>query len=392
VLTKAALRQGAKRVVLKVPPFRRLYEKRHERIQAEQHAHRRTPPPKMAKAFAPRFIGTDQGAASRPIPPPNEVLFRVGVRDLGQIENPRFSGILIPEPEIGAKREGIDSTFLDDAEDYYERFQGFEYWRMLIDAASRRVGIAAPELVVEFGSGFGNSTLPMLDLFRRAHVIATDLSPNLLAILRRLLDAHDVADRCTVVAMDAHRDYIRPASADLVVGSAILHHLADPGLFIERAMAVLKPGGCAIFFEPMEAGHAILRLILLAVAAEAKRRRDKSPGVRWLETWRTALEPQLYRDRLSGWRERNDKWVFPRSVLDEIGRRAGAREFIVYPLHDNDRQFSRSAKYALKTYGGFEPDAIPTWAWQIFDEFDRTHFSPELLTDFALEACIIYRK
>jgi SAM-dependent methyltransferase len=246
--------------------------------------------------------------------------------------------------------------------------------------------------VVEFGSGFGNSTLPMLDLFPQAHIIATDLSPNLLVILRRLLDARAVADRCAVVAMDAHRDYIRPGSADLVIGSAILHHLVDPAVFIERAMAVLKPGGCAVFFEPMEAGNAMLRLACLQVASEAKRRGERSAGLKWLSSLREQLEPQLFRSRLRGWRERNDKWVFPRSVLDDIRQRVGASDLIVYPLHDNDGQFTRQVRYAMKTYGGLEPTSLPKWAWQIFDEFDRVHFSPELLTDFALEGCIIYRK
>jgi SAM-dependent methyltransferase len=396
MLTRGAIRQLAKRAVLRVPPLRRLYERRRERFLARLGV----PISRSGSALpngitAPRIassIGAGHAGIERPAPPSNEVLFKVPVRDLGDVEGKEFAGILIPVPEIGVERKGIDHTFLEDAEDYFCRYQSFDYWRRLIVEASRKIGIADPELVVEFGSGFGNSTLPMLDLFPRVHVIATDLSPNLLAILRRLLDARSVADRCSLVAMDAHRDYISTGTADLVIGSAILHHLVDPALFVERAMALLKPGGCAVFFEPMEAGNAILRLACLQVASESKRRGERSAGLKWLDSMRKQLEPQLFRERLCGWRERNDKWVFPRSVLDDIRRRVGASDLIVYPLHDNERPFTRHVQYVLKAYGGLDSASLPGWAWQIFDEFDRVHFSPELLTDLALEGCIIYRK
>jgi hypothetical protein len=54
-------------------------------------------------------------------------MFKVPLVDLGRAENPAFRGVLTPEPEIGAKREGIDEVFLDNAEDYYRKYQGFDY-------------------------------------------------------------------------------------------------------------------------------------------------------------------------------------------------------------------------------------------------------------------------
>jgi predicted O-methyltransferase YrrM len=311
--------------------------------------------------------------------------------DLGDVERRDFRGVLSPAPEVGAKREGVDEVFLDNAEEYYKKYQAFDYWRMLIKQAIEKLEIKDVKTIVEFGCGFGNSTFPLLDLFPNARVVATDISPNLLAILRRLIDARELSARCLPVAMDAQKDYINDGYADLVLGSALLHHLAEPEPFIARAMQIMKPGGVAIFFEPFEAGHAILRLICPTISEEAERRRESGRAIDWLRTIPVSLEPQIMRGSLPGWRDRNDKWAFPRSVLEQIATRAGS-ELIVYPLHDNNRQFTRHFAYMLEAYGGMNRSDVPKWAWAVFDRFDRRIFSPEMLLDVPLEGCVIFRK
>jgi ubiquinone/menaquinone biosynthesis C-methylase UbiE len=325
------------------------------------------------------------------IAPADEGIFKVRLVDLGQAEKRAFRGVLTPVPELGEKREGIDAVFLDNAEDYYKKYQGFDYWKSLIEQACSKIGLTDVTTIVEFGCGFGNSTLPLLEIFPAAHIIATDLSPNLLSILKRLLDARGLAHRCTPVAMDAHKDYIENNYADLVIGSAILHHLVKPELFVERAMQILKPGGAAIFFEPFEAGNALLRLICLTIAEEADRRKLSNRAIEWLRTIPATLEPQIMRHETSDWADRNDKWAFPRSVLERIARDVRA-ELMVYPIHDNIGQFTRHFTYMLQTYRGMAKEALPQWCWDIFDRFDRRLFSPEMLLDLPLEGAIIFRK
>jgi hypothetical protein len=67
-------------------------------------------------------------------------LFKVPLIDLGEVEDRDFSGGWSPEPEVGAKRRGVDRVFLDDAEAYYKKYQGFDYWRLLIKQAIERLG------------------------------------------------------------------------------------------------------------------------------------------------------------------------------------------------------------------------------------------------------------
>jgi SAM-dependent methyltransferase len=307
------------------------------------------------------------------------------------IERAEFAGVLTPAGEAGAVRRGVDHVFLDDAEAYYGKYQSFDYWRALLQQATQRAGITDAEAIVEFGCGFGNSTLPLLDLFPRAHVVATDISPNLLAILNRLLAARGLSDRCVAVAMDAQKDYVRAEAADLVVGSAILHHLTEPAPFVAQAMRILRPGGAAIFFEPLEGGYAVLRLMCQEIVREAGRRNDNSPAVRLARWVVTGYAPQIFRDALPGWQDRNDKWMFPRSVLDDIARAAGAT-LTVYPIHPSEGQFGRQFSYMLKTDRGDDAAGLPLWMNEIFDRYDREAFSPQMLTDLAMEGCIIFAK
>jgi SAM-dependent methyltransferase len=314
--------------------------------------------------------------------------------DLGDYESAAFRGVLSPKAEVGQERRGVNALFLENAEAYYKKYQGFDYWRMLLVQALGRIGVDNAEIIVEFGCGFGNATLPMLDILAASKVIASDISPNLLTILDGLLVSRGLKDRCVAVAMDAHKPYIREGSADLIFGAAILHHLAEPSEFIDSALRVLKPGGWAFFFEPLEGGLAILRLICEEVLREGDRR---SFIGRWTQAMRLTrnlandLRPQIFRAAIPGWRDRDDKWAFPRSVLDRIAQENHA-QLRIYGLHDNVGQFRRHFTYMLETYGGMKATDYPAWAWNIFDRYDKEIFSPEMLLDLALEGCIMFRK
>lgn len=314
--------------------------------------------------------------------------------DMGDCEAEAFRGVLMPRNEFGRDRRGVSAVFLENAEAYYQKYQGFEYWRMLLTNALDRIRIADPKIVLEYGCGLGNATLPMLEMVPNSRIIATDISPNLLAILDGLLVSRQLKDRCVAVAMDAHKPYVRDGSVDLVFGAAILHHLTEPNEFVSSALRALKPGGWAFFFEPLEGGLAILRLICEEILRESKRQSlfDRwSRAMTLTQNLANDLRPQIFRAATPGWRDRDDKWAFPRSVLDRIALENGA-ELRLWGLHDNVGQFRRHFSYMLETYCGMKADEYPAWAWEIFDRYDRETFSPEMLSDLALEGCIMFRK
>jgi SAM-dependent methyltransferase len=326
-----------------------------------------------------------------------EQMFTTPLADLGAHEDPAFAGVLTPEPEVGAERPGASATFLDNAEAYYERHQGFDYWKAAFSIAFEHIGLKKADLIVEYGCGFGNSTLPLLELFPDSRIVAVDISPNLLAILKRLLDARGLAARCLPIALDAHKPYVRDGIADLVAGSAILHHLTEPGALVQAAMRVLKPGGVAVFFEPFEGGYALLRLLIRDICREAALREAVSPAFTWLAEMSAEWNLQIQRDQLPGWRDLDDKWLFPRSVLQQIADEAGA-ELIVKRLDSFQGRkdlFRANLGYQLRDWRGLDPDdpaVMPPWAWEIVDRFDNDYFSVGLKEDLLFEGCVIFRK
>jgi SAM-dependent methyltransferase len=311
--------------------------------------------------------------------------------DLGDCEAEAFRGVVMPKAEVGSERRGLNAVLLENAETYYQKYQGFSYWRMLLVQALRHINVDDANMVVEYGCGFGNATLPMLDILPNSKIIASDINPNVLAILERLLFSRGLKQRCVAVAMDAHKPYIKEGSADLIFGAAILHHLTEPGEFIGCALRVLKPGCWAFFFEPLEGGLAVLRLICEEIVRESRRgvAWKKSPdAMRLTENFAKDLRSRIFREATSG---RDDKWAFTRSVLDRIARENRA-EIRTFGLHDNVGQFRRHFSYMLETSGGMKATDYPGWAWDIFDRYDKETFSPEMLLDLALEGCIMFRR
>lgn len=332
--------------------------------------------------------------------PPSPALseaFTTPLADLGVHEDPAFAGVLTPLPELGAERPGTSATFLENAEAYYAQHQSFWYWKDAFESALQHAGVTRADLIVEYGCGFGNSTLPLLELFPESRIVAIDISPNLLAILRRLIDARGLAHRCVPVALDAHRPYVRDGVADLVAGSAILHHLTEPGELVKAAMRVLKPQGVAVFFEPFEAGYALLRMLIRELCREAAVREMVLPAFTWWAEMSAEWNLQIQRDRLPGWRDLDDKWLFPRSVLQQFADEAGA-ELIVRPLHsfgDRTDLFRCHLRYQLRHWRGLDPDdpaVVPPWAWDIVERYDNEFFSAGLKEDLLFEGVVIFRK
>ena len=198
--------------------------------------------------------------------------FSVPLLDLGSVGQSEMAGIFVPEPEIGRKKSGVTNQFFADAEDYHERYCDVPHFRNLIKEALDRVGWPSDGAVVlDIGSGSGNSVLPCLDLLETALIVAIDISPKLLKILQRTLISNQRNEsRVALVCMDATRSPFNTSCFDLVIGAAILHHLIDPTAALLTASKVLKPGGHAIFFEPFENGNAILYLAYKEIVKRAE--------------------------------------------------------------------------------------------------------------------------
>jgi SAM-dependent methyltransferase len=117
-----------------------------------------------------------------------------------------------------------------------------------LEYAFHLIGNVHGKAVLDYGCGNGENSLPLVK--RGARVIGLDLSGDLLRLARQRLALHGVGDRAVFLAASAHDIPLPDSSVDAVMGIAILHHL-DLALAAREVRRVLKPGGIAIFQEPV---------------------------------------------------------------------------------------------------------------------------------------------
>lgn len=110
------------------------------------------------------------------------------------------------------------------------------------------LGDVADKRIVDFGCGSGSNSV--LLAHRGAHVWSVDISEDLIRLGRRRMAVNGRAGGAQFVVGSAHDLPLPDGSVDIVFGIAILHHL-DLKLVANEVHRVLKPGGRAIFQEPV---------------------------------------------------------------------------------------------------------------------------------------------
>lgn len=111
--------------------------------------------------------------------------------------------------------------------------------------------------ILDFGCGSGANAVLLAN--RGAHVWAVDISEDLIRLGRRRLAVNGRAAGAQFMVGSAHDLPLPDDSIDIVFGIAILHHL-DLALVSKEVHRVLKPGGRAIFQEPVR-NSAIIRFL-----------------------------------------------------------------------------------------------------------------------------------
>jgi SAM-dependent methyltransferase len=254
-------------------------------------------------------------------------------------------------------------------------------------------------------AGSGNSVAAMLRVIDGVQVVATDVSPDLLAIMKESLGEEGLpVERVSLMCLDVHETYFNDERFDFVCGSAILHHLLDPKRAVSNALRALKPGGVAVFFEPFEYGCTILKLIHSRLLRESEMR-DASGALdadpitpEAAEFLRNVSYHLSIREGISGGvkpitAELDDKWLFTREFFETIRAEVGASKLIVYSNHAASigtlfEDYVRQNFYLGKGWGR---EALPAWAWDTVREFDR-EVSDEMKLSFMIEGTIIFVK
>lgn len=111
-----------------------------------------------------------------------------------------------------------------------------------------QLGDLRDKTLLEYGCGEGWITRDLA--MRGARVHAFDISDEGVKNTTAVLQKANLADRCVIEQMAAEKLTYPSESFDMSVGFAILHHLDMPRALAELHR-VLKPGGIAVFAEPL---------------------------------------------------------------------------------------------------------------------------------------------
>jgi SAM-dependent methyltransferase len=317
--------------------------------------------------------------------------FTEPLRHLGD-EDPALRGILGPAAERIEPIQGVTAQFLENAADYHARYSNIAHFRVLLDDALARLEPPIePRTILDIGSGSGNSVIPLLDRFPNAFVVASDISPQLLALLRdQLAGQPEYARRFALVCIDAGDARYRHGAFDLAVGAAILHHVMDPGRVLQSSQAALRPGGAAIFFEPFEMGHAVLHLAYRNIIAEAQRRGDNARGIemlRRLEADYTARGSERNAQQLMAL---DDKWMFTRGFFESAAEHGNWSECVVYAIHGDESPLTEETRVNLRLGMDVEESALPPWVWERLSEYERS-FSRAARRELIFEGAVVMR-
>ncbi len=107
----------------------------------------------------------------------------------------------------------------------------------------------AGKTVLDYGCGPGYLTRYLFDQ-GAVHVTGIDVSEGEVEQARESAAREGFGDRSEFLVGDAHATGLPDDSFDLIVGSSILHHL-DLRVALEEIRRILRPGGRAVFLEPM---------------------------------------------------------------------------------------------------------------------------------------------
>jgi SAM-dependent methyltransferase len=169
----------------------------------------------------------------------------------GSLKPRSAAGARLPSPVIDAdlqrarrQRAFHNDRYEDDPRRTLSRYYAASAGRRAF--TERMLDVVRGRDVLECGCGKGGKTLDLAPLARR--LVAIDLSD--VAVARAARRPRLRRARVRFGVMDASRLAFADETFDAVVGSSLLHHVPFETACREIAR-VLRPGGVALFFEPL---------------------------------------------------------------------------------------------------------------------------------------------
>jgi len=291
---------------------------------------------------------------------------------------------------------GVSRQFIEDAETYHQRYFARADFVELIDQCLTVAGVDRKEAlqVLDIGSGSGSSVFALCELLPISHVIASDISPQLLRFLSDFAKTREeLKGRISTCCFDLHVPFFKQNCFDLIVGAAILHHLVDPAKALKNVAAALKPGGSLILVEPLEAGSLLLTILFEKVLIALKAIDQEEGAIAGLmRAMRLDIQSRLGVPVLKPFTaDLDDKWVFDEPYLQALAEELGLSAVEIHPGQTNlERVYETSFRSLLRVSGNAEAE-IPPIVLEAVREFDEG-ISVDLKQKMCPTGIIIFRK
>ena len=261
---------------------------------------------------------------------------KVPLYDLGVVDK-SLEGVLSVGYDEDELKKYMSDLYLDEET---VNNQSYDLVQMYKHVFSRGLQYTIPtkfETALEIGAGYGSATYAMAELYPDMKIVASDLSVNMLRRHKKEgISYPSSINQIVRCQINADEETFKDNSFDLVFGSAILHHVFDPLSVIRDAGRVLKKYGVAIFAEPFEAGHALMR-----IAYEMVLMLNRDYGLELTSSQKGYMQHTVcYWDTMIKGASRtteelhnlDDKWLFPYSFFDEASKLAGFKTIYKIPI------------------------------------------------------------
>lgn len=296
------------------------------------------------------------------------------------------------------RQRGVTEQFLGDAETYSRKYTNPTRARSVLEKGFSQANIAVesgPLRLLDIGTGGGNSVFALREMLPNASVLGVDISRPLLEICSRLADERYAAQPgdMTLLCADLYDLDVVPEAVDFVTGIAILHHMLDPGAIVAKMLTALKPGGYAIFNEPFEIGHGILRGIFATILNMEEGREPLPASLKhWMAAFITDFDARRGIGHVREGRTKflDDKWYFTDAWFRALGRQYKC-DLTIVPTHADADIFWRHFERSASIHNESDAGALPQWAKDVFTAFDES-YSAQQLADLPIGGVVVMRK
>jgi len=185
--------------------------------------------------------------------------------------------------------------------------------------------------MMEIGAGTGALTRGLLQQGVARSLVATDVSMKFMLGLKSILIDDN---RVEFVVCDANTLNFSSGVFDVVVGRSILHHLVGFERTIALTAQLLRPGGIAVFFEPILQGK-IVPALFAKLMLEADRNhsdpvlseKDKNRVSAFV---RHITKASWYPQDAQSLSKIEDKYIFDLTDMERLAQEAGYARFSVH--------------------------------------------------------------